>query len=162
VLHLRDPQGAEINAGCVIGGRGYIDGTVLPGDGRYSIVIDPEVRNVGTAQVKLIPVTDHNTSMSIGDERIVSIDQPGAVASLTFTGSAGQQFAVDVPSSTIPDQCGVLHLRDPQGAEINSGCVIGGRGSIATTALPVGGSYTVVVDPDSRNTGSATIRLVGK
>jgi hypothetical protein len=89
----------------------------------------------------------------------LTIAQPGAVASLTFQGTKGQKVFVDVPTSTLPDQCGVLTLRGPDNAAVASGCIISGKGLIDGTTLPSTGQYTIVVDPADRGIGNARLHL---
>jgi hypothetical protein len=88
-----------------------------------------------------------------------SIGQSGASATFTFDGTAGQRVFLDVPSSTLPDDCGTLSLRGPDNAVIASGCIINGAGSIEGTVLPVTGTYSIVVDPRTGATGNIQLHL---
>jgi hypothetical protein len=81
------------------------------------------------------------------------------VAKLTFPGTAGQKVFLDVESSTVPNSCGVLTLRAPDGQVSNSGCIIDGKGSIDRTVLAATGTYTVELDPTEANVGEARLRL---
>jgi len=89
------------------------------------------------------------------------IDQPGAVTRLRFAAAAGQKVSLDVPSSTLPDECNVVTLLDPAGHSLAAGCIINGKGSIESTVLPASGQYTILVDPADRKTGTARLRLHG-
>jgi hypothetical protein len=46
-----------------------------------------------------------------GTEWTVRIAKPGDAARVEFDGTAGQKVFVDVPSPSLPDQCGLLYLR---------------------------------------------------
>ena len=89
------------------------------------------------------------------------VEQPGAVAVLTFAGQAGQRVFVEVSSTDLPSQCGLLDLRGPDGAAIESGCVINGKGGLREdgTVLPQTGTYQLIVDPADRVIGTAQLRL---
>jgi hypothetical protein len=88
------------------------------------------------------------------------IDKPGVVANLTFAGTAGQRVFVNIPSSTLPGQCGGFDLLNPAGDAINTGCVINSQGYIDTVVLPVSGTYTIAINPAERGTGRAQVKLV--
>lgn len=75
-----------------------------------------------------------------------------------FTGTAGQKIAVDASSSTLPDQCGVLSLLQPDGTVLAGGCIINGSGSTVVT-LPASGPYIVLVDPSGRGTGTTQLSV---
>jgi hypothetical protein len=158
VLSLRAPDGSVLEGGCVINGAGFIDGVVLPAAGTYTIRMDPAERGVGAVQLKITTAVDQHLTTTVGGGPVTAtIAQPGAVSRLSFTGSAGQRVTVDASAATIPDQCGVLSLLQPDGNVLTGGCVINGAGSIAAVTLPAPGTYTVLVDPAERGTG--TVRL---
>ena len=92
------------------------------------------------------------------------IQQPGAEAFFTFSGTAGQRIFIDATSSSLPSQCGLLDLRDPAGGVTISGCIVGGTGGIAERdgyVLNQTGTYTLIVDPNGDDIGQAEIKLRG-
>ena len=160
VLELRDPAGKEIASGCVGDGKGYIDSTQLSADGDYTVTLDPSNDAVGEATVRVIDIVDQDVGISAdGSPVTATIGQPGAVSRLRFTGTAGQKVSVVVTSSTLPNQCGVLALRDRANKELARGCIIDGTGLIDTTTLRVAGEYTILVDPNDAATGDAQVQL---
>lgn len=82
---------------------------------------------------------------------------PGGTASMTIQGTAGQKVFIDVSSSKLPDECGVITLRAPDGKTLGSGCVINGAGFIDGTTLAATGTYTIVADPSDRRVGTALV-----
>src|SRR4030095_3580847 len=64
-LTLQRADGTVLNVGCVLGGTGLVDGTVLPADGQYTLVIDPAGKNVGLAQVQLFAFTDQTGQITV-------------------------------------------------------------------------------------------------
>ncbi|WP_433724412.1 serine/threonine-protein kinase [Nocardia sp. CA-129566] len=170
-LSLRDPVRKKIAEGCIHSdGGGFIDTTALPVDGEYTLVIAPDytdrIKNgTGESQVRLFTVVDQDAAISPDGTPVTSrIDTPGAVSRFRFAGTKGQKVSVEVALSTLPSYgCSQLSLRDPVGKEIASGC-IHGSASIDTTALPVDGEYTLVIDPDytdpiRNGTGESQVRL---
>ncbi|MGW1062257.1 VWD domain-containing protein [Micromonospora rubida] len=159
-LGLRDPAGRTLKTGCVINGAGDIEGTVLPADGTYTVLVDPSDRSVGTVALKLFATRDQAGAISVdGPPVVATVDQPGAVIRYQFTGAAGASVTLAATAATLPDQCSPLELRDADGATLSSGCVINGAGGIEPTVLPDTGTYTIVVDPSGSATGSVTLAL---
>ncbi len=165
LLALRKPGGGEIRSGCVINGSGELDATVLPEEGIYTVEVDPNDRGVGDATIKLINAIDQRGALTVnGPAVIAKIQQPGAEAFLTFSGTAGQRIFIDAASASLPSQCGLLDLRDPSGGVTVSGCLVGGKGGIAEEdgyVLKETGIYTLIVDPNADGVGEAHIRLRG-
>ena len=91
----------------------------------------------------------------------VNIPTPHSTARMYFTGTAGEKVFVDVLSTTLTGECGMLHLLGPDGRELASGCVIAGTGYIGGTVLPATGQYTVLVAPQNTDsTGSVTLQVI--
>jgi hypothetical protein len=157
-LRLLGSDNALVGSGCIVNGSGSIDGTVLPATGQYTIAVNPGT--TGDIQVRLTSATDqHGTIVVDGPAMTATIGQAGASATFTFAGTAGQKVILDVPSSTLPGDCGALSLRGPDGAVLTSGCIVNGTGSIEGTVLPATGQYSIVVDPGGDATGEAQVRL---
>ncbi|HEX6684913.1 MAG TPA: VWD domain-containing protein [Candidatus Limnocylindrales bacterium] len=95
-----------------------------------------------------------------GESWNASVVTPGTVVSTEFKGAKGEKVFLDVPVSTLPDQCGVISLRAPGGRQLGSGCVVKGRGFVDTVTLPEDATYTIVVDPAGDATGKARISKV--
>jgi hypothetical protein len=161
LLELRGPGGRLTN-GCLIYGSGEIEATVLPADGTYTVLLDPDGNTVGTAVLALNTATDQKGTIAINGPIVTAeLRQKGAAASFTFTASAGQRVYIEVTRSTLPDECGVLELRGPGGFR-RDGCIINGDGGVRErngVVLPAAGTYTITVDPKSRPTGVAVIRV---
>ncbi|MGE5828633.1 MAG: VWD domain-containing protein [Micromonosporaceae bacterium] len=159
VLDLLNAGGQFLSGGCIIGGRGFIDGTVLPATATYTVRFRPT--GVGQASVRLFASTDQILPITPGGpETTATLTQPGAVARMVFTATAGQKVFVDAPASTLADQCGVLTLRNSAGEFVAGGCIIGGRGYIDGHVLPSAGQYTVWVDPAEAGIGTTRLRLI--
>ncbi|MFI8804046.1 VWD domain-containing protein [Micromonospora chalcea] len=159
-LELRDAEGRLLRSGCVINGTGEVDGTVLPADGTYTVVVDPTERGTGTTTLRLVTSRDREAAITPGGPPVVAVvERPGAVIGYRFTASAGTSVTVSATASDLPDQCGVLALRAPDGSTVGSGCVINGAGELGPTVLPASGAYTLVVDPSGAATGQVTLAV---
>ncbi|HEX6871133.1 MAG TPA: VWD domain-containing protein, partial [Micromonosporaceae bacterium] len=156
---LRGVGGYPVGLGCVKGATGFLDGLILRDTGQYTLVVDPNGTATGQATMRIIAVQDQQSTITVGGPEVTTtIAQPGGVATLTFTGAAGQKVTVEIVSSTLPDQCGLPGLRDPSGREIDFGCVKAGTGTLTLT-LPSSGQYAIVIDPAARAVGQTRIRL---
>ncbi|MEU1744867.1 hypothetical protein ACPXB5_01330 [Micromonospora arida] len=159
-LELRDTENRLLSSGCVINGVGEIDGTLLPADGTYTVVVDPTGRTTGATTLRLVSSRDREATIAVGGPPVVAtVDRPGAVTTYRFTADAGSSVSLTATASDLTDQCGVLELRAPDGSPITSGCVINGAGDIEPTTLPASGAYRVVVDPSGVATGQVTLTL---
>jgi hypothetical protein len=161
VLQLQGPAG-QLKTGCVIYGDGEIETTTLPANGTYTVLVDPNDNTVGTVTLSLTSPTDQTGTIAVNGPAVTAeIRQKGAIASFTFTGSSRQRVFVEVQSSTLPNECGLLTLSGP-GGFTRQGCVINGTGGVGERdglVLPASGTYTLTVDPDTRTTGQAVIRV---
>ncbi|MFG1719819.1 VWD domain-containing protein [Micromonospora chalcea] len=159
-LELRDADGRLLRSGCVINGAGEIDGTVLPADGTYTVVVDPTERGTGATTLRVVTSRDREAAITLGGPPVVAVvDRPGAVIGYRFTAPAGTSVTVNATASDLPDQCGVLALRAPDGSTVGSGCVINGAGELGPAVLPASGAYTLVVDPSGAATGQVTLAV---
>ncbi|MFF0654187.1 hypothetical protein [Micromonospora tulbaghiae] len=144
----------------MINGVGEVDGTLLPADGTYTVVVDPTERGTGTTTLRLVTGRDREATTSVGGPPVVAVvDRPGAVTGYRFTAVAGTSVTVTAAASDLPDQCGVLALRAPDGSTVGTGCVINGAGELGPAVLPASGAYTLVVDPSGAATGQVTLVL---
>jgi VWD domain-containing protein len=154
------PDHTVLASGCTTG-TGFIDGQVLPATGRYSLVFDPTGTGTGAAKVRVVRAVDTTATATVGGAAVdLSVSQPGGVARLTFTGTAGHRVFVDVAGATFPAQCGLPTVEDPAHQVVASGCTTNGTGSVELPAFTVTGTYTVVLDPAERSTGTAKVRLI--
>jgi hypothetical protein len=160
LIRVYAPNDYGLSGGCVVDGKGYVDRTVLPTTGTYRIVIDPDVRNTGQAEVRLATITDQQTPITVNGPAVAAaVGQPGAISTLSFAGTAGEKVKVTVTAATLQDECGVVGLVAPGGNVLTFGCIVGGTGSVDVTTLPTTGQYRIVIDPHAYNTGTAQVRL---
>jgi hypothetical protein len=159
-VRLVDPAGEVIARSCLFGGASVIGRTELDSDGDYAVVIDARPGDTGRAMVRVYTAEDVEGSITPnGDAVTPMLDRPGSHARYTFAGSAGQRVFVEAMGGTLPGQCSPLRLEDPSGGLLGATCLYGGRGAIGGEALPVDGTYTVVLDPSDRTTGTVHMRL---
>jgi hypothetical protein len=159
-LSLEAPDGGAIGLGCVSGGAAIIDRATLAATGTYHVVVDPKDDGIGSATIKITSVHEQTVAATVGGAAVdVDISQPGARGLVTFTATAGQRVRVSIAGATLPDQCGVLTLLEPDQATLTTGCIAAGTGAFTTNALTATGTYTLIVDPYASATGTLRVSV---
>jgi YD repeat-containing protein len=96
--------------------------------------------------------------MAIGDSKLVTINTANKIALILFDGVAGQKVSLQITGVTISSSS--VTVLNPNGTQFASLFSVGTGGAfIDTAALPTTGTYTIVVDPASTNTGNLTLNL---
>ena len=95
--------------------------------------------------------------MTIGETKNITIATANKVAFLIFEGAAGQRVSLHMTNVTIASSS--ITIRKPDGSTLVSGSANTSGGFIDTQTLPVSGTYTILVDPSSTNTGNMTLTL---
>jgi hypothetical protein len=153
------PSGSTLVGPVVLGaGGGFIDATVLPATGTYTIVIDPQGASTGGSTISLYSVPPEVTAAAaFGSPTTVATGVPGQNARFTFTGTVGQRISVKLGPSCCPTR---MFLVSPSGSVLSSTSSFGsGEAFLDTKTLPEAGTYSVSVDPQGSVIGSFTITV---
>jgi hypothetical protein len=145
-------------------GSGFIDATILPTTGTYTILVDPVSWAIGNLTLALYTVSDYTNSITAGGAPVtVPISTPGQNGLLTFAGTAGQKVSLVGSNGTIAGQilgCDVnVSILNPDNSVLAPATCMEGSGFIDATTLPTTGTYTIRVDPVSFATGNLTLTL---
>jgi RHS repeat-associated protein len=166
-VSIKNPDGTTLVSPTYFGtfGNTFIDTITLAQTGTYTITIDPQSNATGSAQFTLYDVpADTTGSISIGGpSQNVTVSTPGQNATLTFAGTAAKNIHLTLSSVTIgTSSCcsGKVSIKNPDGTTLVNPTYFGTFGNTTVSAtLPVDGTYTILVDPQSNATGSATLTL---
>ncbi len=140
------------------GTSSFIEPQTLPTTGSYTLLVDPSGAATGQVNVNLYGVVDGTGSLTLGGPAVnVSLTTPGQNATLTFSGTTGQQATVRVTSNTM--SCVRVTLLKPDGTAMTNTFSCGSTFNLATQALSVTGTYTITVDPSGANTGSMNLSV---
>jgi large repetitive protein len=159
------PDGSYLLFPTLVGVSGaFFDKKTLPTTGTYKVLLDPQGAATGDATLTVYNVpADEQGSMTIGGPaKTISLTTPGQNASVTFTGSAGQDIALTLSSITIGSSgcCSTkVSVLKPDGGKLVFPTSVGTSGATLNTTLPANGTYTIFVDPVSAATGSMTLSL---
>jgi hypothetical protein len=160
-VYLKNPDGAQLAYVYTGTGGAFLDTQTLPATGTYTILVDPQGTNTGSATLQLynVPADGVGTITAGGAAVTVAASSPGHNPQLTFSGSYGQRVSVSLSGDTIPGGTYVYLVR-PDGSQQTYAYVgQNGTGLIDMQTLPMAGTYTIMVDPQGANTGSMTVQL---
>jgi YD repeat-containing protein len=99
--------------------------------------------------------------LAMGASQTATISTANRIGLVTFAGTAGQRFSLVASSGTFGGSGGCnLHLSvlNPNTSVLSPAACMGTTGFIDSTALPVTGTYTILLEPGS-TTGSVTLAL---
>ncbi len=154
VYSIRKPDGTTLAS---TGGT-FIDTQTLPVAGDYTVVVNPSSHNTGNVTLNLYDVVDYSGTTSVGGGAVaVSLSVPGQNGQLTFSGTASQQVTVRMTSNTMSTV--TIKLLKPDGTVMTMTASSGSNFNLAQQTLPVTGTYTVVIDPGTSNTGIINISV---
>lgn len=143
---------------------GIISDVNLSTTGTYELLVAPESNNTGSVTLQLYSTADDTGTITIGGPPVnVSIATPGQDASLTFSGTAGQQISLNLTSTNFNGSNWIdVYIIPPGGNTSNALASLRTyqAGIISDVTLPsTSTAYTVFVDPEGANTGSVTLQL---
>src|SRR6266511_3657872 len=160
------PDGSTFVTPTLFGtGGGFLDTQMLPAGGMYTILVDPQGTDLGGATLTLYDVPpDLTGTIAVGGSPVTLTiaPVPGQNARLTFDGAAGQRINLRLSGVTIgtsPCCSARVSITRPDGSNLVAPTLIGTMGGTLTAQLPVAGTYAIVVDPQSTNTGGITLTL---
>jgi hypothetical protein len=159
-VSILKPDGTTLVAASSFGTSGkFIDTKTLPVNGTYTILIDPTNAVIGSATLTLYDVpADATGSITPGGASLtLTTTVPGQNAKATFAGTAGQRVSLKVG----PTCCSLkVSIQKPDGTNLVAATSIGVSGGfIDTKSLPVGGTYKIIVNPQSSAFGATSLTL---
>ena len=166
IVRITKPDGRALGADTLVGTNGgFVDTRALPATGRYRILVDPQGTSTGSMTLTLYDVPPDTTATisPAGPPVAVSATVPGQNATATFGGTAGQRVSLALTNVTIGTSscCSArVSILKPDGSTLVFATPFGTSGGfVDTKTLPVTGTYTILVDPQLGDVGSATLTL---
>jgi hypothetical protein len=168
-VSILKPDGTTLVYATPFGTNGaFVDTKVLPVSGTYTILVDPQLTDVGSATLTLYDVPpDVTATMTPGGPPLTVTmgPVPGQNAVVTFSGTQGQRIALGMSNVTIGTStcCSArVSITSPDNTTLVYATPVGRNGGfIDTKALPMSGTYTILVDPQGFDLGSMTLNLYG-
>jgi len=162
-VQMKAPSGAIAIDPVTTGFAGAFYGPVtLTETGTYTITSNPPTTTVGTAefQVWSVPADQTGTVTVGGGNQLLTFGTPGQNGNFTFTGGIGQKVTLAIsPVALTGNPSVAVRLRKPDNTVLANATVSNSGGLIEPVVLPVGGTYTVQVDPQKQAVGDVTLNL---
>jgi subtilisin family serine protease len=165
-VSISKPDGSTLVYATPVGRNGgFLDTRVLPATGTYTILVDPQLADVGSMTLTLYDVPpDLTGTIAIGGPPVgLTLGPvPGQNATLTFNGTAGQRVSLRLSNVTIGNTscCGArISMLKPDGTNLVPPILVGTFGATITATPPLTGAYSIVVDPQGAYTGGITLTL---
>src|SRR5262245_43017462 len=164
---LYKPDGTAMGSQTLVGTNGgFVDTRTLPATGRYRILVDPQQTAAGSMTLTLYDVPADTTGTIKPGGAPVTVTPgpvPGQNALVTFSGAQNQRIALKLSNVTIGTStcCSArVSILKPDGSTLVFATPFGTSGGfVDTKTLPVSGTYTILVDPQLTDVGSATLTL---
>src|SRR5262245_46440974 len=161
------PDGTMLGQQTLTGTNGgFVDTRTLPATGQYRILVDPQATATGSMTLTLYDVPPDVTAAIAPGGAPVTVTTgpvPGQNATLTFAGTANQRVSLKLSNVTIGTStcCSArVSILKPDGSTLVYATPFGTSGGfVDTKTLPVSGTYTILVDPQLTDVGSATLTL---
>ena len=158
-VSIAKPDGTLLFKKTLVGRNGaFLNPKTLPSNGTYKILLDPQGTAKGSATLRLYTVPDNlNVSATAdGSDNDVTIATPGQNAFFSFSGTAGQRVAVELPEVMANAK---VSIRKPDGSNLLSPVAVTDGAFLGPRTLPANGTYKVFLDPQGNSSGDATVRV---
>jgi YD repeat-containing protein len=129
----------------------------LPATGTYTILIDPYSTTTGSVTLTLSSEVNGGAVTINGSSVPITISRVGQRARLTFDGTATQQATVRLTGNSMGSVN--VALFKPDGSQLTSSTSGAASFNLSTQTLPATGTYTILVDPASTNTGGINVAV---
>lgn len=100
---------------------------------------------------------DFTGRITLGETKPLSVKAANRIALIAFDGLAGQRIALHATNSTISSS--TVRVIKPDGNDLLNPTSLSGNWFLDTLTLPVTGTYTIVIDPNSTFTGTMNLTL---
>jgi hypothetical protein len=163
-MAILTPSGSALgSASCLTSAGCETSSASLPATGTYVVTFTPPTDRTITAGTFVISTPVAGT-FTIGDPaQTVTVSRSGQTARYTFSGTSGQLLRLNWSSTSLTGGTSVaVTVLKPDGTTLGTPSSFGNgaTGSYNIASLPSTGTYTVVLDPATAATMSASMSLV--
>jgi YD repeat-containing protein len=159
-VSIVSPSGLTLSSSTFTNITGFVDKTILPVTGTYTILLQPYSWRAGSFNINLynIPADVTGTITANGAPNVVPIGTPGQNALLTFSVSSEQHLSLYIFNKTNLGWTD-FYIYGPDKSTLGSQTITSSSGFFDTMDLKLPGIYSIRMDPEGSTTGSATLAL---
>ena len=161
-LSLVRPDGTPLpGVASTCAGSVFLDTETLDQAGTWTILVDPQTTDTGSATLQAFTSTDQcGAILRNGTPVSVSLPTPGQNAARTFTGTVGQVVSAEITNAAFGSGCPavVLAFVRPDGSQDTSVGTCTASAFLDAVDIDQAGTWTVLVDPQGAATGTATLQ----
>ncbi|MES2075782.1 MAG: hypothetical protein V4462_09215, partial [Pseudomonadota bacterium] len=163
-MSVLKPDGSTLVSVAYVSPSGtFVDVQTIPVTGTYAIKLNPDSMTVASLSLQLFEVgTDSMATIAIGGPAVtVSMATPGQNASLSFSATAGQRFSTNVSGVKLTGGSYLsMSILKPDGSALATAAYVPSSGVfIDVQTIPVTGTYTIKLNPDSMAVGSVAVQM---
>ena len=151
-LQIFNPSSSSLASGSLTTSGGFIDGTVLPVTGTYTILVYGGTS--GNVTLNLYDATDILGAITPGGSSVTVTTVTGQNETLSFSGTYGQQITINLTNGSY-NSC-LATLYDPNGSTVVSQSC---SSSFNPLTLAAYGTYKLLIDPQGSASGSITVQV---
>ena len=147
------PDGTSLGTARKVGASTtFLDPIRLDASGTWRVVVSAPDPDAGAMRVLLRSVTDQNATLTVGGAGVLFVfNQPGQVARVSFTRTAGQPFVLHFVGSTLVNTPVRVY---PPGTASFLSCTVGaGNLTCPMHTASTTGTYVAIIDPPGENLG---------
>ncbi len=100
---------------------------------------------------------DHASRIAMNETKAVAVNAANRIALVVFDGTVGQRISLQATNSNIPSS--TIRVIKPDGSNLLNPTSLSANWFVDLLTLPVTGTYTIVVDPNSTFSGSMNLTL---
>lgn len=151
-------DGTVINNSSLRCGSHFVDVTVLPSTGTYTIALDANDADVPTYTLDIFEVpAEPQVNAAIGGGPVsIPLTTPGLNGAVSFSAGAGQRVNI---TTSRTGGCFRQILRSPSGAQVNSSGLRCGTHTLSNVTLPEDGAHRLEIDPNGSDTATFTVTI---
>ncbi|MBO0609208.1 RHS repeat-associated core domain-containing protein [Myceligenerans salitolerans] len=154
-MEVFGPDGERLDSAFSSGSTHVFNVDPIPAAGTYTIVVRPTSTATGSATVTVSLRDDAGALVLDGAATEFVVGRAGQEVAGTLDLSAGQDVALSWTVENLGNR--YVELFDPDGTRLASRFTSGASGSLSEAAVPVSGTYTVLVRPMTPSTGTVSV-----
>jgi YD repeat-containing protein len=140
-------------------GSAFLEPQSAPGNGTYTVVVDPSGPSAGTARVSLFDVVDQTTEIVPNGTPVTATLIPGQKLLVTFQGIAGHRYVASGQEITNSCFFWPFRLLGADGLSVLAETTTCGSPTLPAVTVSANGTYTILVDPAGASAGDVRVTL---